>query len=154
MNLLTDNPVEEYIVNNLTLSVVGTNAALASLTGYADFVIERSTTITDETQMMAVVNEIRETSIDTLSEMEMLKISLDRFLFSDEDIEDPLETLAKEQDDDISRPSIFARILSVFSPQPQKSKRMTRFRNINDVMHAPIGAQNMVIDDMGDADDA
>jgi len=135
--------------------VVGTNGALISLVGYAEFVMERSDTIRDETQMIAAVNEIRETSLDALVEMEMLKLSLDRFLFSQDDIGDPLEEFAERQRVESEPPSLFARIRSMFAPRSSNGNtpRLMRFRDMNDTVNMPLYAKNNVLiddDDTGD----
>ena len=82
-----DNADDEYLKNNIVLSVIGANTAIARLDQYTREVENRATCLVQEPDTaLAQTGEIRAMSAGLISDMEILKSSLDRYLNAFEDI--------------------------------------------------------------------
>ena len=83
-----DSVDNEYLKNNIILSVIGANTAIARLDQYTQEVDKRATCLVQEPDTaLAQTGEIRAMSAGLISDMEILKSSLDRYLNAFEDIQ-------------------------------------------------------------------
>ena len=83
-----DSVDDEYLKNNIILSVIGANTAIARLDQYTREVENRAARLqTDSDTALAQTGEIRAMSAGLISDMEILKSSLDRYLNAFEDIQ-------------------------------------------------------------------
>jgi hypothetical protein len=82
-----DTSDDDYLKHNIILSVIGANTAMTRLTQYTTKVDTRAEHLmTEPDNALTHTGEIRALSANMISDMEILKSSLDRYLNAFEDI--------------------------------------------------------------------
>jgi hypothetical protein len=83
-----DSADDEYLKNNIVLSVIGANMAIVRIDQYTKEMEHRIVRLKIEPDTaLAQAGEIRAMSVNLISDMEILKSSLDRYLNAFEDIQ-------------------------------------------------------------------
>jgi hypothetical protein len=83
-----DSADDEYLKNNIVLSVIGANMAIVRIDQYTKEMEHRIVRLKIEPDTaLAQAGEIRAMSVNLISDMEILKSSLDRYINAFEDIQ-------------------------------------------------------------------
>lgn len=85
--LSTDDADIQYAISSAAFSAIGTETVMSKFNDYLRFLREETDDISDSTELTTLyhISRIRDRSTDMLYNIDLLKCSLDRFLFAGED---------------------------------------------------------------------